>query len=55
MAKSPFIYSTDLLDLVLVNSNWLQASINKCVFLNVIMYGSPCNFKDTDGNLWFRW
>lgn len=48
--QSPFIYATDLLDLVLVNSNWLQASINKCVFPNVIMFGSPCDFRDADGN-----
>ena len=48
--QSPFIYSTDLLDLVLVNSNWLQASINKCVFPNVVMYGSPCEFRDSEGH-----
>jgi hypothetical protein len=48
--QSPFLYSVDLLDLALVNSNWLQASINKCVFPNVIMFGSPCDFRDSDGN-----
>mgnify|MGYP000911877936 CR=1 FL=1 len=48
--QSPFIYSVDLLDLVLVNSNWLQASINKCVFPNVVMYGSPCEFRDSEGH-----
>jgi hypothetical protein len=46
--QSPFIYSVDLLDLVLVNSNWLQASINKCVFPNVVMLGNPCDFKDVE-------
>lgn len=49
--QSPFLYATDLLDLVAVNSNWLQASINKCVFPNVVMYGSPCDFRDTEGNI----
>jgi len=48
--QSPFLYSVDLLDLVLINSNWLQASINSCVFPVKVMYGSPCEFKDTDGN-----
>lgn len=49
--QSPFLYATDILDLVAVNSNWLQASINKCVFPNVVMFGSPCEFRDTEGNI----
>jgi len=46
---SPFSYVTDLLDLVAVNSNWLQASINSCVFPVKVMYGQRCDFKDTTG------
>lgn len=46
--QSPFLYSTDLLDLVAMNANWLQASINKCVFPIPVMFGSPCTFKDAD-------
>lgn len=47
--QSPFLFGVDLLDLVAVNSNWLQFSINKCVFPMTIMYGSPCEFKDEHG------
>jgi hypothetical protein len=46
---SPFIFGVDLLDLVAVNSNWLQFSVNKCVFPMAVMYGSPCEFKDENG------
>lgn len=41
---SPFSYVTDILDIVLTNSNWLQASINKCVYPLTVMYGDPCTF-----------
>lgn len=47
--QSPFLFGVDLLDLVAVNSNWLQFSINKCVFPMTVMYGSPCEFKDEHG------
>lgn len=46
--QSPFIYATDLLDVALVNANWLQASINSCVFPVKVMYGQRCDFKDAD-------
>lgn len=49
--QSPFLFATDLLDLVLVNSNWLQFSVNKCVFPMTVMYGSPCEFKDDNGTI----
>lgn len=48
---SPFSYSTDLLDLALINANWLQASIKKCVYPHVVMFGSKCEFKDDSGNM----
>lgn len=48
---SPFSYATDLLDLVVVNKNWLQASIAKCVFPNVVMIGNPCDFNDGEGHV----
>ena len=49
--QSPFLYSVDLLDLVAINANWLQASVNSCVFPVKVMYGSPCEFKDTEGQM----
>lgn len=47
--QSPFLYATDLLDVVATNSNWLQASINSCVFPVKVMYGQRCEFKDSEG------
>lgn len=47
--QSPFLYSTDLLDIVAMNANWLQASINSCVFPVKVMYGQRCDFKDVNG------
>lgn len=49
--QSPFLYSTDLLDVVAMNANWLQASINSCVFPVKVMYGQRCDFKDSNGYL----
>lgn len=49
--QSPFVFGVDLLDLVATNSNWLQFSVNKCVFPMTIMYGSPCEFKDENGTV----
>lgn len=42
--QSPFIYAVDLLDTCLTNENWLQASVNKCVYPHVVMYGEACTF-----------
>lgn len=47
--QSPFSYATDLLDLVATNGNFLQALVNNCVFPVKVMFGSPCEFKDTSG------
>lgn len=49
--QSPFSYATDLLDLVATNGNFLQALINSCVFPVKVMFGSPCEFRDTDGGI----
>lgn len=49
--QSPFLYATDLLDVVATNANWLQASINSCVFPVKVMYGQRCEFRDSDGVL----
>jgi len=47
--QSPFIFGVDLLDLVAVNSNFLQFSVNKCVFPMTVMYGDVCTFTDSHG------
>lgn len=47
--QSPFLYATDNLDLVLINSNWLQASVKKCVYPHVVMLGNDCDFKSKEG------
>ncbi len=49
--QSPFLYSTDLLDLVTTNGNWEQAMINSCVFPVKVMFGSKCEFRDSYGNI----
>lgn len=49
--QSPFSYATDLLDLVATNGNFLQALINSCVFPVKVMFGSPCEFRDSEGNI----
>lgn len=49
--QSPFLYATDLLDVVATNANWLQASINSCVFPVKVMYGQRCEFRDSNGVL----
>lgn len=48
--QSPFLYATDNLDLVLINSNWLQASVKKCVYPHVVMLGNDCDFKTKEGS-----
>lgn len=44
--QSPFLFCTDLLDLVLMNYAYLQASINKCVYPYRVMMGSVCDFEN---------
>lgn len=43
--QSPFLYAVDLLDLVLMNYSYLQASINKCVYPYRVMLGDVCDFE----------
>lgn len=47
--QSPFLFATDLLELVAINENYLQVSINKCVFPITIVFGSECEYKTEDG------
>lgn len=44
--QSPFSYSTDLLDNVAVNANYLQASIRNSAYPYKIMIGDICEFED---------
>lgn len=48
--QSPFLYVTDILDLVTLNHSNLQMSINTCVYPYRVMIGDVCEWKDSDGN-----
>lgn len=45
--QSQFLFATDLLDLVAMNSSYLQASINKCVYPYRVMVGDVCDFEES--------
>jgi len=47
--QSQFTFAVDLLDSVVINKNWLDASIAKCVFPIPVMYGTPCEFQEEGG------
>lgn len=49
--QSPFLYVTDILDLVALNHSNLQMSINTCVYPYRVMYGDVCDWKDAEGNI----
>jgi len=49
--QSPFLYITDILDLITLNSSNLQMSINNCVYPYRVMIGDVCEWKDADGNV----
>lgn len=49
--QSPFLYVTDILDLVTLNHSNLQMSINTCVYPYRVMIGDNCEWKDEDGNI----
>lgn len=49
--QSPFIYVTDILDLITLNHSNLQMSINTCVYPYRVMIGDVCEWKDSDGNI----
>jgi hypothetical protein len=46
--QSSFSYAVDILDMVAVNANFLQYSINNCVFPYRIMLGIECDFVEGD-------
>lgn len=46
---SPFAYAVDLLDLALLNEQYLNAVIAGCVYPHRVMYGDPCNFTRNEG------
>ncbi len=48
--QSPFLYASDLLNLVLINANWLQASTKKIMYPHVVMLGDECDFTDKTGS-----
>ena len=45
---SPFMYCVDLLDLVAMNSSYLEVIIVNCVFPYRVMYGDDCEYEYTD-------
>lgn len=47
--QSPFLYATDNLDLVLLNSSNLQLAVNNCVYPIKVMKGNPCEFTTPEG------
>lgn len=47
--QSPFLFVTDILDLIILNHSNLQISINMCVYPYRIMYGDVCEFSNDDG------
>jgi hypothetical protein len=49
--QSPFIYATDILDVIATNANILQLIINNCAFPIKAMYGTPCDFTDTENGV----
>lgn len=48
--QSPFLYITDILDLITLNASNLQMSINTCVYPYRVMIGDVCEWKDGEGN-----
>ena len=49
--QSPFLYVTDILDLITLNHSNLQMSINTCVYPYRVMIGDVCEWKDGEGNV----
>jgi len=51
--QSPFSFSTDLLDLVLIDESTINLSKKKCAFPTRVYTGRPCDFqfKDAEGNI----
>lgn len=42
---SPFAYATDVLDVALLNEQYLNAIVSATVYPHKIMYGEPCDFE----------
>lgn len=43
---SPFAYATDVLDVALLNEQYLNAIVSATVYPHKIMYGEPCEFEN---------
>lgn len=48
--QSSYLFAVDLLDLVALNGNYLQQSMNNVAYPYRVMLGQPCEFEDPDGN-----
>lgn len=48
--QSPYIYPVDLLDLVLLNSSYLEASIANCVYPYPVAIGAECTYEHHSGD-----
>jgi hypothetical protein len=42
---SPFSYAVDVLDVALLNEQYLNAIVSACVYPHRVMYGDPCEFE----------
>lgn len=47
---SPFYYAVPLLDMALINKNWLQHMMANCVFPFRVVRMESCDFKDSKGS-----
>lgn len=45
--KSPFLFACDLLDLALMNSNYLQCTVAHKMFPYLVTLGNKCNYRET--------
>jgi hypothetical protein len=48
--ESPYLATKDLLDSALLNSNYLEASIQTVMYPHKVMIGDPCDFVDTEND-----
>lgn len=46
---SPFSFAVDVLDVALLNEQYLNAITAATVYPHRVMYGDPCEFENTDG------
>ncbi len=45
--ESPYLAPKDLLDIALMNANYLEASMQTVTYPHTVMIGDPCDFVDT--------